>query len=73
MEYNEQHKLMNENRSRDREASIRLSNLRGKVWKGVCKRESSTKGLVCMHISLTRGHRHQGGEDMSGGGVVLGR
>ena len=34
MEYNEQHKLMNRNRSRDREALIRLSNFRGKIGEG---------------------------------------
>ena len=53
MEYNELHKLINKNRSRDREASIRPSNLRGKVGKGGGKEERSIKGLVYMHISLT--------------------
>ena len=65
MEYNEQHKLMDKSRSRDREASIRLSNLRWKVGVGGGKGKRSTKGLVCMHISLTNGHRHRGGEGMS--------
>ena len=65
MEYNEQHKLMNKNRSRDREALIRPSNLRGKVGEGGSKGERSTKGLVCMHISITNGHRHQWSEGMS--------
>ena len=57
---------MNKNRSRDREASIRPSNLRGKVGEGGGKEERSTKGLVCMHMSLTNGPRHQGGEGMTG-------
>ena len=72
MEYNEQHKLMNRDRSRDREASIRLSNLRGKIDEGMGKEERSTKGLICMHISLTNGHRHQGCEGMVGGRAIRG-
>ena len=67
MEYNEHHKLMNKNRSRDKEALIRPSNLRGKVGEDGSKAERSTKELVCMHISLTNGHRQQGGEVISGG------
>ena len=67
MGYNDQDNLMNKNRSRDREALIRPSNLRGKVGKGEGKGERSTKGFVCMHLSQTNGHRHQGGKDMSGG------
>ena len=51
---------MNGNRPGDRGAAIRLSNLRGKVGEGWGKGEISTKGLVCMHISLTRGHGQQG-------------
>ena len=66
MEYNEQHKLMNKNRSRDRETLIRPLNLRGKVGEGGGKRERSTKGLVCMHISLINGHRQQGGGGING-------
>ena len=46
---------MNKNRPGDREALIRLSNLRRKVREGGGKEERSTKGLVCMHISLTSG------------------
>ena len=57
---------MNKNRSRDREASIRLSNLT--VGEGMGKGERSTKGLVCMNISLTNVHRQQGGEGMNGEG-----
>ena len=68
MEYNEQHKLMNQNRSRDREASIRCSNFRGKVGESGGKGKRSTKALVCMHISITNGHRHQGGEGMNRSG-----
>ena len=71
MEYNGQHKL-NKNRFRDREASIGLSNLRGKVGEVGGKGERSTKGLVCMHISLTNGHRQKGGEGMSGGLGLMG-
>ena len=67
MEYNEQHNLMNKNRSRDRETSIRPSHLRGKVCVGD-RGPGSTKGLVCMHIGLTNGHRQQVGEGMNGGG-----
>ena len=44
---------MNRNRPGDREAAIRLSGLREKVGEGGGKGEISTKGLVCMHISLT--------------------
>ena len=49
MEYNEQHKLINKNRSRDREVSIRLLNLKGKVGEGGGKEERSTKGLIIMY------------------------
>ena len=45
VEHKEQHKLMNKNRSRDREASIRPSNLRGKAGEGRGKGERPTKGL----------------------------
>ena len=45
---------MNKNRSRDRKASIRPSNLRGKVGEGGGgKEEISTRGLVHMHINIT--------------------
>ena len=67
MEYNEQHKLMNRDRSRGKEAWIRLPDLRGKVGEGGGREERSTKGLVCMNISLTNGHEHNGGEGMRGG------
>ena len=52
--------IMNKSRPRDREALLRLSNLRRKVGEGGRKRERSTKGLVCMHISLTNGRRQHG-------------
>ena len=55
------------NKNRSREALIRYSNLRGKVGEAEGKGERSTKGLVCMHISLTNGHGHKGGEGMKGG------
>ena len=44
---------MNKNRPREREAVIRLSNLRGKVREDGGKGKRSTKGLVCMHMGLT--------------------
>ena len=52
---------MNKNRPRDKEAWIRLSDLRGSVGEGEDKGERSTKGLVCIHMSLTSGQGQQGG------------
>ena len=63
---------MNRNRPGDREAVIRLSNLRGKVGEGRGKGERSTKGLVCMHISLTSGHGQGGRGGMCGEGFGMG-
>lgn len=34
--------------------------------------KTKTKDLFCMHISLTNGHRHQGGEGISGGVGAIG-
>lgn len=49
---------MNKNRSTDIVASNRPSILRGKAEEGGRgKGKTSTKGLVCMHISITNGHR----------------
>ena len=45
--------------NKNREALVRLSNLREKVGEGGGKRERSTEGLVCMHVSLSNGHRHR--------------
>ena len=65
MEFNEQHKLVNKNAYRDRTMEQIVKTQRedsgGKVGK------KSAKGLVCMSISLTNGHRQQGNEGMSGG------
>lgn len=43
-------------------------NLRWKVWEGGGQGEK-TKGIVCIHINLSNGHRHQGCEGMRGDGV----
>nr|KAF6285915.1 hypothetical protein mMyoMyo1_009474 [Myotis myotis] len=56
VEYNEQHKLMNKNRSRDIEPSNRLSNLREKAGEGG-EGKRSTKGLLCIHMNMTNKHR----------------
>ena len=68
----EQHKLMNKNRPREREAAIRLSNLRGKVGESGGKGKRSTKGLVCMHMGLASGHRQQGSGGIYGKGLGMG-
>ena len=52
--------MINRNRPGDREAVIRLSNLKGKVGDGGGKGKRSIKGLVCMHISLISDHGQQG-------------
>ena len=72
MEYNEQHKLMNKNRSRDIEISIILSNLKGKVVEGGGKGGRSTKGLVCVYMGLAGGHGQLGGGGICGEGFGMG-
>ena len=46
---NEQHKLMNKNRPREREVVIKLSNLRGKAGEGVVRGRNQPKNL-CAYI-----------------------
>ena len=52
--------MNNTNRPREREAAIRLSNLRGKVREDGGKGKRSTKGLVYIHMGLASGHGQWG-------------
>ena len=60
---------MNKSRPRDKEAWIRLSDLRRRVGEGGGKGERSTKGLVCIHMSLTSGQGQQGVGNCVGRGL----
>ena len=45
-----------------------MPNYRGRLGRGGGDKKSM-EGLVCMHISITNGHKTLGGEDMHGSGV----